>query len=153
MLDQTLNLINHLPHLLQEAAPFIGGGAVASIVVQGFKHKLSLENGKVLTILLSATSFLEVAINYLHNQAVQNPTVLGTRTAAIVGASQVVYQFGTKPLYNVLLDAKQMRSQTSSALSGSTVITTSAPVTVPAVSTTTLTPSVAAPDQPTTFEG
>jgi hypothetical protein len=153
MLDQISTFLNHLPSLLQAAAPWLGGGLLATGVVQFLKKKLSLESDKVLMTLLFSTSFVEVAVNYLNSQVSQNPTVLGQRTAAIAGIATALYRLAVKPASNILTDAKALRDAQAnhaevhehSVENG--VITSTLPA--PAVSDT----AELAQEQPSVFEG
>jgi hypothetical protein len=154
-LSSTLNAIsgfvNHLPTYAHLIAPWIGGGALASVVLQWLKHKLSLESPRVLVFMLGVLSFSEAAIQYITNQAAQNPAVLGKNTAALVGLATAIYRlpmFGVKDVHQLISDAQTQRKLNAPAPA---VPTTTA--TEPAPEQSTENPAPSEPAVPSVFEG
>ena len=56
-------------------------------------------------------SFLVAGIDYINQAAINNPTILGERTASIVGLSTLLYRYIVKPLSNIFADAKKHRER------------------------------------------
>lgn len=89
----------------------IGAALGISVILEGLKHKLSLQSDKVITFLLGALSFMAAAIDYLTQASLANPTILGQETVAIVGLATILYRYVVKPLTNLVKDAKEYRQR------------------------------------------
>jgi len=110
-MEMVTEILNNVPNGTYLA---VGAGFAVSLILQLLKKWLALQSEKVINFLLGALSFITVAIQYLTTAVSQNPSVLGTRTTAVVTAALAAYHFkylGIKDLSNLLKDAKAYRER------------------------------------------
>lgn len=107
-MDVILQIFTSVPESVWLA---VGGAVGVSLIVQPLKRWLGLQSDKVVLFLTSTVAFAGVAVEYLLSAAAENPTILGQRTAVILGISQLAYRFLIKPSSNLLADAKAERER------------------------------------------
>lgn len=155
-MEQILNNILNAP---TEVWIAIGGMIGVSAILQGLKHWFSLQSDKVITALLTALSFVAATFDYLNQAVATNPSILGAKTAAIVGGATVSYRFVVKPFSKLLEDAKAERERKAASTPAQPAPTQ--PTVFPAVSVTSSstttpvfisTPAVVPPTAPPEFD-
>jgi len=110
-MDMLTEILNNVPAGTGYA---VLAGFGVSLALQLLKKWLALQSEKVINFLLGVLSFVAVAIQYLTATISQNPSVLGTRTTAVVTAALAAYHFkylGVKDLTHLLRDAKAYRQR------------------------------------------
>jgi len=110
-MDMLTEILNNVPAGTYWA---VLAGFGVSLILQLLKKWLALQSEKVINFLLGALSFVTVAIQYLTTAVSQNPSVLGSRTTAVVTAALAAYHFkylGIKDLTQLLRDAKAYRER------------------------------------------
>lgn len=79
---------------------FLGSSVFISIVAQWLKRLGKLESEKIIQFLVTSLSVMGGLLEYISTSNLQSISVLVPYTAQFVGASQLIYMYGTKPLTN-----------------------------------------------------
>ena len=91
------------------------GALLTSLILQGVKKLLSVANEKVITILHVAVGMVIAATQYLIQTNPHTPWVIALNGFILMGASSPLYRFVVKPSYQLLQDAKTLRSSQKDA--------------------------------------
>ena len=108
----------------------LGASGFISVVLQFIKHYLDQLSPKLIIVLLTTFSFVASGIDYLLGVASNNPTILGQRTATLVGFATILYRFVISPGYKLLIDAKNYRESESVTVAASGIVTGTPSITV-----------------------
>lgn len=100
---------------------FLAGSGIVSGGLQLIKHYFSLQQDKVITTVLGVLSFVIVVVDNFLSATKANPSLLGVRTASIVGGASLFYRYALKPFYNLLLDARALRATTATNVTNVTI--------------------------------
>lgn len=84
----------------------IGGSGVVSVILQNVKRWLSLQKPTVITAIHYALALLAVGAHYVAVSHSGSPTIIFMQALIVLGTNQFVYPLFTKPMSNLLSDAK-----------------------------------------------
>ena len=88
------------------------GGFVVSVTLEKIKKWLSLQSDKVITFLLTAFSFLAVAIESLLSSNPESLSAIGLNSTVIFFAANIAYRYVVKPGKGLIEDARAFRTET-----------------------------------------
>lgn len=81
-----------------------------SVLTQAIKNWLDLNSPKLILFLTIGLSFISVAILYFTYYAGQNPEILGSKTALVLGIATILYRYLVQPFYIMLQNSKAYKS-------------------------------------------
>lgn len=84
----------------------IGGSGIVSVVLQAVKKWLALQKPTVITILHYVLALIAVGMHYVAGSHSSSPTIIFLQALVVLGTNQFVYPLFTKPMSNLLGDAK-----------------------------------------------
>lgn len=87
----------------------IGAGLTASGLTEMIKRKVKLINKGVILFLLTTMSAVPVFVAQVMDYLSQNPTVLGSYTAMVLGVATIVYRLPIKPIANYLHEVNEYK--------------------------------------------
>lgn len=110
-MDNIVNVFDFFLQIPVEVWGLLLGATVVSTVTQVLKGLLKMENDKIIMFLFVSMSFAASGLDYLINQAMLPPTILGFNTALIIGVATPVYRFFVKPATSFLRDVRAYRGR------------------------------------------
>lgn len=131
-----LNWIISIPSMMPaDGWALLGSALGVSVVMQALKHWIDDEvDPRIIVTLTTILSGIGASLVFVISQLSQNPTVLGSDTATILGIATLLYRFFISKAYGFLLNVKAYQ-QNKSAAPATQQPETTAPV-APAVDVT-----------------
>lgn len=105
-------------HIPAETWAFLGSSLGVSVIMQGLKHWLDEQvDPRWLITITTLLSGLAACLVFVINGLTQNPMLLGSDTATILGITTLLYRFAVAPAYGFLLDVHEYQTSKKSTLS------------------------------------
>lgn len=110
-----MDILQAIQNMPPEVWELVVGGVLMSPMLQGIKHKLSVQSDKVMFTLTTLTALVISAGVYISSTVTTEPWIVAVQATLVSFSSQPVYFFVVKPVYkwwmSIIADADKERSR------------------------------------------